>query len=320
MDQRPHDHFLFQVSPLLRVTSKVLFRLLPQAPRQLSIPASTHSQHQRLDTCVFRARTMYFQQVRGAGIGSQHSPALCNVAITLIEHSWHQLHHLSQTTLRSTSSTTAMWATASSPSTGPCFPRWPFRPWSTPTNSATQELEPVDDMHLLGFDVDLLQRTITYIPPTAPWKIRDHDSADSQQLRLSGLHSRAHLINKYTYPPSAIERALAQLAEMYVHDLHRCHRVLQNWSGYLFSHLPGPLPPSWLPPSLSPSFPTLLVCADFGLVWAPVSKDSCFSNCIIRAQAGGAADARDCAEQSYLASGKPGLINLVYLHSMFEPF
>ena len=28
-----------------------------------------------------------------AGIGSQLSPALCNVAITLIEHSWHQIHN-----------------------------------------------------------------------------------------------------------------------------------------------------------------------------------------------------------------------------------
>ena len=33
------------------------------------------------------------QQIRGAGIGSHLSPALCNVAITLIEHSWQQLYN-----------------------------------------------------------------------------------------------------------------------------------------------------------------------------------------------------------------------------------
>lgn len=76
------------------------------------------------------------------------------------------------------------------------------------------ELEPVEDMHLLSFDVDPHQRNITYIPPTANWKIRDHASAGSQRLRLSSLVSRAHPIRNYTFPPSAIERALAQLAQL----------------------------------------------------------------------------------------------------------
>ena len=93
------------------------------------------------------------------------------------------------------------------------------------------ELEPVEDMHLLGFDVDLHQRTIAYMPPDASWKIRDHASAGSTRLRLSGFHSRAHLIRKYTYPPSAVERALAQLADLYVqkgHDLHSCRQALRK--------------------------------------------------------------------------------------------
>ena len=95
------------------------------------------------------------------------------------------------------------------------------------------ELEPVDDMHLLGFDVDLRQRTITYIPPDASWKIRDYASAGSTRLRLSGLQSRAHLIRKYTYPSSAVERALAQLADLYVqkgHDLRSCRQALERKS------------------------------------------------------------------------------------------
>ena len=45
-------------------------------------------------------------------------------------------------------------------------------------------------MHLLGFDVDLRQRTISYIPPDASRKIRDYASAGSTRLRLSGLQSR----------------------------------------------------------------------------------------------------------------------------------
>ena len=67
----------------------------------------------------------------------------------------------SPTTTRSTSPTTDMSTIASSPSTT----RF------SPTLASKPKLEPVDDMHLLGFDVDLSQRTITYIPPNAPWKI-----------------------------------------------------------------------------------------------------------------------------------------------------
>ena len=120
---------------------------------------------------------MYYllSTVQGAAIGSQLSPALCNVAITLIEGSWHQLHH-------SLTDHTQIYFT---------YYRYVDNRFITfnqdfLTHIAFQtlirpdffgnpvELEPVDDMHLLGFDVDLNQRTITYIPPNASWKIRDY--------------------------------------------------------------------------------------------------------------------------------------------------
>ena len=47
-------------------------------------------------------------------------------------------------------------------------------------NLVELDIEPVEDMHLLGFDVNLPQRTITYIPPDAPWKICSNASAGSQ--------------------------------------------------------------------------------------------------------------------------------------------
>ena len=55
-------------------------------------PTTTHSGHQAHSTCIFQECHTYYQQIRGAGVGSQLSPALCNVAITLIEHSWHQTY------------------------------------------------------------------------------------------------------------------------------------------------------------------------------------------------------------------------------------
>ena len=91
----------------------------------------------------------------------------------------------------------------------------------------------------IGFDVDLRRRTISYIPPNASWKIRDYASAGSTRLRLSGVQSRAHIIRKYTYRSSAVERALAQLADLYVqkgHDLRSSRQALRG-KVYVFSAL-----------------------------------------------------------------------------------
>ena len=169
---------------------------------------------------------------------SQLSTALCNVAITLIEHSWHQLHHslTDHTEIHFVYyryvdnrfiafNHTFLTHVAIQTLIHPDF-------YGNPV-----ELEPVDNMHLLGFDVDLHQRTITYMPQNASWKIRDHASAGSTRLRLSGFPSRTHLIRKYTYPSSAVERALAQLADLHVqkgHDLHMCQQALRKSS---ISHL-----------------------------------------------------------------------------------
>ena len=130
---------------------------------------------------------------------------------TLIEHSWHQLH-------RSLTDHTEIRIIA--------FNRTFLKHLAVQTLIRPDsygnpvELEPVEDMHLPGFDVDLHQRTISYIPPDAPWKIRDRASAGSTRLQLSGLHSRAHLIRKYTHPSSAVERALAPPAGLYVQKGH----------------------------------------------------------------------------------------------------
>ena len=151
-----------------------------------------------------------------AGIGSQLSPALCNVAITLIEHSWHQLHNnlLQHTALHFT-----YYRYVDN--------RFIVHNEQFLSHPAIQtlihhnffgdpvELEPADDFHLLGFNIDLPQRTITYIQPTQPWKIRDHTSAGSQRLALSGLASRLHAIYTYTFPPHNATAAAEALVQLY---------------------------------------------------------------------------------------------------------
>ena len=185
-----------------------------------------------LDTCIFRACNNTYKQIRGAGIGSQLSPALCNVAITLIEHSWHQIHNnlLQHTDLHFT------------------YYRYVDNRFIVHNEHFLQhpaiqtlihhnffgdpvELEPVEDFHLLGFNIDLPQRTITYMQPSQPWKIRDSTTAGSQRLALSGLQSRLHTIRKYTFPSSSADAAAAELVNLYVqkgHNYHACHRFLKK--------------------------------------------------------------------------------------------
>ena len=185
-----------------------------------------------LDTCIFRACNNTYKQIRGAGIGSQLSPALCNVAITLIERSWHQIHNnlLQHTDLHFT------------------YYRYVDNRFIVHNEHFLQhpaiqtlihhnffgdpvELEPVEDFHLLGFNIDLPQRTITYMQPSQPWKIRDSTTAGSQRLALSGLQSRLHTIRKYTFPPSSADAAAAELVNLYVqkgHNYHACHRFLKK--------------------------------------------------------------------------------------------
>ena len=92
----------------------------------------------------------------------------------------------SSTTPTSTSPATAMLTTVSSPTMSTSsLPRPSIQTlihhdfFGDPV-----ELETAEDSHLLGFNIDLTNRTITYIQPTQPWKNRDPTSAGSQRLTL----------------------------------------------------------------------------------------------------------------------------------------
>lgn len=87
------------------------------------------------------------------------------------------------------------------------------------------ELECVTDDSLLGFRVDVAQRRRIYIQPNSR-QIRDLASAGPLRLRLSGLLSRSHLIRKYTYPRTAVNDSLHQLAELYVQKGYDAQTVL----------------------------------------------------------------------------------------------
>ena len=167
----------------------------------------------------------------GPGL-AQLSPALCNVAITLIEHSWHQLHN---NLLQHTALHFSYYRYVDNRFIvhNEHFLPHPAIQTLIHTNffGDPVELETVEDYHLLGFNIDLQQRTITYIQPAQPWKIRDHTSAGSQRLALSGLASRLHSIYTYTFPPHLATAAAEALVNLYAqkgHDLQACRRFLRG--------------------------------------------------------------------------------------------
>ena len=167
-----------------------------------------------LDTCIFQACTTHYKQTRGAGIGPQLSPALCNVAITLSEHSWPQLHH-------SLTDHSQVHFTQPLRHLQRHFPEPLWRPnldasrlfWESGGAGNSRTCTTWDSMW-----ISLNARS-------------HYASAGSQRLRLSGLTSRAHLIRNYTYPTSAADRALAHLAHLYAqkgHDLAQRLRAVHR--------------------------------------------------------------------------------------------
>ena len=174
-----------------------------------------------LSTHAFKAISQIWVQHRGAGIGSHISPSLSNLAVTLIERSWRNAY--------------STFIQSSQPQL--LFTRYVdnrfilfdhrFRsalPMQVLSDcffyQAPVELETVQDGTLLGFIIDVVQRTVRYqVPPL--WKIRDLHSAGSMRLRLSGLKSRATLIRRYTFPKQFVR-------SQPTHSAVCTERVLQN--------------------------------------------------------------------------------------------
>ena len=182
-----------------------------------------------LSTHVFKAVNQIWVQHRGAGIGSHISPSLSNLAVTLIERSWRNAYltfvQSSQLQLLFTRYVDNRFILFDHRFRSAL----PMRVLSDCFfYQAPVELETVEDGTLLGFTIDVVQRTVRYqVPPL--WKIRDLHSAGSMRLRLSGLKSRATLIRGYTFPKQFVRDDLNQLIQLYVQkgfSKTDCQRVL----------------------------------------------------------------------------------------------
>ena len=151
-------------------------------------------------THFFTALGVVWRQIRGAAIGSQISPTLSNLAVTLIERSWSStyqevltqpnFHHLA---IRYVDSFFVI--VQKHHLQAPVFKVFTDLDFYGIVQSKWSWLPTI---LLLGFYVDVSERTII--------------SAGTLRLRLSGLKSRAHLIRKYSFPSCQAQSSLHALS------------------------------------------------------------------------------------------------------------
>ena len=167
-------------------------------------------------THFFTALGVVWRQIRGAAIGSQISPTLSNLAVTLIERSWSStyqevltqpnFHHLA---IRYVDNRFVI--VQKHHLQAPVFKVFTDLDFY----GSPVELELVADNLLLGFYVDVSERTVIYKLPDIR-QIWDNVSAGTLRLRLSGLKSRAHLIREYSFPSCQAQSSLHALSRLYV--------------------------------------------------------------------------------------------------------
>lgn len=169
------------------------------------------------DSGIFTAGASCYRQLRGSPIGNQISPILSSIAIAGNEIAWLQSFKL----FLSANSTNIFL-------TRYVDNRFCIIPESLRIGLAFQAFskldfydDPVllenvpDDTDLLGFHLDISQRSTTYIVRSNPWDYRTPHSAGSTRLTLGGLRARACIIRNQTWSTSKIIPTLQLLRRKY---------------------------------------------------------------------------------------------------------
>ncbi len=164
----------------------------------------------------FQVMGVCYRQIRGSSIGNQISPVLCAIAVAFEEHIWTVMF---QSFLESHKTHLFLMRYVDN--------RFFIYPKELKTHPAMIMicdelfykspviLEPVGDLHILGFLVDPAARTVTYIMPPEDWQYRTAKSAGTQSLNLGGYRSRAVIIKRQTFPKSLSYQYIARLQEEY---------------------------------------------------------------------------------------------------------
>ncbi|CAE7666338.1 unnamed protein product [Symbiodinium sp. CCMP2592] len=171
------------------------------------------------DACAFTAIGEVFQRTCGTSMGNQISPILSTCAIVATEITWLRMYgqfissaHLhDKFWIRRYVDNRAIIVDEDELQHNPFIQQLAsLHFYKKPVQL---EDEACDDF--LGFCIHADNRKITYNLHREPWRYRLPQSAGTTKLRLSGYHSRKHLIRTIAYPEDVAQRQIQELDDLY---------------------------------------------------------------------------------------------------------
>ena len=167
-----------------------------------------------LQASFFTSLGKVFTQCRGACIGGQASPAICAIVVAFREHMWLTAY---QTTISSSQlciryvDNRAIMLSPIDEETARFKLLLNMEFYVLPI-----ELEQCGHNILLGFEINMQQLQILFVPPQFQHEYRSPRSAGSTQRILSGLGARLHILHRGTFPRSNIPELVNKLFNVYV--------------------------------------------------------------------------------------------------------
>ena len=175
-----------------------------------------------------------FKQKRGAPIGSQTAPSICNYTVAFEEYVWQHTYHIvnrSDTLIqRYVDNRLAIIPKTVAQQTG--YQHFLTLDFYQPP----VQLLRVEDTNYVGFDIFLQQREIRYIMPKESWQFRSPMSAGSDNTLYSGFRSRIHIILRGVFPRTMVRPTIQKLTDQYVAHGH-CRKTLEDiWKKCIYRY------------------------------------------------------------------------------------
>ena len=181
---------------------------------------------------LFTVGGQTIQQLRGAPMGSHFSPAACHAVVSLYEHMYFG-HCLLQSARMPTFGLVVRYVdNRLALLHHSCDKQSVVRAFLHPDVYIPPiVLEYEEGNIFLGFDIDPVARTVSYVQPDASWKFLHKKSAANTRTLLSSFRSRAHLITRASWPQEQWDRDLHLLQQAYVnqdYDEHLLSPILKH--------------------------------------------------------------------------------------------
>ena len=190
-----------------------------------------------------------FKQQKGSAIGNQISPSLADIAVSYLEHQWHQRHkdalakHLDELYIvRYVDNRLVLCGQH-------LADRWFMQEFLADFfYRHPVELEDVTNGEFFGTILDANLRTLSFQQPAASFQFRPFRSAGTEAQKLSAAAARICLASRYSFPDQQATSDVQQLVKSYLeYDYpatklqQLATRFLQSRGWYFFSDMPGSL-------------------------------------------------------------------------------